>query len=151
VLQLGTPANLYGLLQDTGTQKMLFEQPSIPQLDSSSPPGSVPGIQLPNPPNFADVASLLNATGLFPDLSNTISLLTGGVEQLNSLKDGLQYSKSFVFPADKPPLTLLDIGVLRIELSYADETTRDPNTGKAGSPTTIDFNLDDAPVPPHHP
>jgi hypothetical protein len=150
VLQLGSPNNLYGLLQDTGTQKMLFEQPTIPQLDSSSPPGSTPGIQLPNPPNFADVASLLNATGLFPDLSNTISLVTGGLEQLNTLKDGLKYSKNFTFPNDKPPLTLLDIGVLRIALSYADETTRDKGTGKAGSPTQINFNLDPTAVAPAH-
>jgi len=150
VLQLGSPNNLYGLLQDTGTQKMLFEQPTIPQLDSSSPPGSTPGIQLPNPPNFADVASLLNATGLFPDLANTISLVTGGLEQLNTLKDGLQYSKNFTFPNDMPPLTLLDIGVLRIALSYADETTRDTGTGKAASPTQINFNLDPTAVAPAH-
>jgi hypothetical protein len=150
VLQLGNPNNLYGLLQDTGTQRMLFEQPTIPQFDSSSPPGSTPGIQLPSPPNFADVASLLNATGLFPDLSNTVSLATGGLEQLNTLKDGLQYSKNFTFPNDRQPLTLLDIGVLRIALSYADETSRDPGTGKAGSPTQINFNLDPTAVAPAH-
>ena len=71
VLQLDNPANLYGILQDTGTQKVLFELPTVPQFSLFSPPGSIPGIKLPNPPNFADVASLLNATGLFPDISST--------------------------------------------------------------------------------
>ena len=113
VLQLAKPDSILGFLQDTGTQKVLFEQPHIPIIDALSPAGSVPGIQLPNPPNFADVASLLNATGLFPDLSSTISLSTGATEQLNTLHDGLQYSKTYKFDKMKPPLTLLDLGVIK--------------------------------------
>jgi hypothetical protein len=150
VLQLGKPATVYSLMQDTGTQKMLFEQPVIPQLDAASPPGSTPGIQLPNPPNLADVASLLNATGLFPDLGNTISLVTGGVEKLANLNNGLQYSKTFTFPKNKPPLTLLDIGVLRIALSYADETLPRNGAGETPAPTTIQFKLDPTAVAPAH-
>ncbi len=149
ILQLDKPNNLYGILQDTGTQKILFEQPKIPLLGLGSPPGSKPGIQLPNPPNFADVASLLNATGLFPDLSSTISLLTGGVEQLNNLKDGLQYTKTFTFDANKAPLNLLDIGVLRVALSYCDES-QGRTGGAANAPTVLTYNLDPAAVAPAH-
>jgi hypothetical protein len=149
VLQLANPDTRYGLLQDTGTQKILFEQPTIPQLDASSPPGSVPGIQLPQPPNFADVASLLNATGLFPDIGNTISLITGGVEQLNTFKDGLQYSKAFTFDKTKPPLTLLDLGVIRVALSYCDESKGRPG-GVANAPTVLKFDLDPTAVTPAH-
>ena len=143
VLQLANPSNIYGILQDTGTQKILFEQPKIPLA------GATPGIQLPNPPNFADVASLLNATGLFPDLSSTISLFTGGVEQLNNMKDGLQYTKKFTFDPNKPPLTLLDIGVLQVALSYCDES-QGRTGGAANAPTVLTYNLDPTAVAPAH-
>ena len=78
MLQLATPHTLYGLLQDTGTQKTLFEQPTVKDL-TGAPPGSVPAIQLPAgvAPALADLGSLLGATGLFPDISKTISFLTG--------------------------------------------------------------------------
>jgi hypothetical protein len=142
VLQLAKPDNIYGILQDTGTQKILFEQPMIPLA------GATPGIQLPNPPNFADVASLLNATGLFPDLSSTITLFTGGVEQLNNMKDGLQYKKTFTFDVNKPPLPLLDIGVLQVALSYCDESQGRTGTGAAKAPTVLTYNLDPAAVAP---
>ncbi len=143
VLQLANPDNIYGILQDTGTQKILFEQPKIPLA------GATPGIQLPNPPNFADVASLLNATGLFPDLSSTISLFTGGIEQLKNMKDGLQYTKKFTFDANKPPLTLLDIGVLQVALSYCDES-QGRTGGAANAPTVLTYNLDPTAVAPAH-
>ena len=150
VLQLANPDSILGLLQDTGTQKILFEQPRIPIIDALSPAGSVPGIQLPNPPNFADVASLLNATGLFPDLSSTISLFTGVAEQLNTLQDGLQYSKKYPFDKRKPPLTLLDLGVIKVELSYCDESKGRDGTGAANAPTVLEFHLDPTAVAPAH-
>ena len=63
------PANLYGLLQDTGTQRTLFEQPTVKDL-TGAPPGSLPAIQLPSgvAPALADLGSLLGATGMFPDI-----------------------------------------------------------------------------------
>ena len=79
MLQLATPATVYGMLQDTGTQRILFEQPVIPDL-TGAPSGSAPSIQLPSnvAPVLADVASLLKATGLFPDLGSAISTLVSG-------------------------------------------------------------------------
>jgi hypothetical protein len=141
VLRLDSPANLYGILQDTGTQKLLFEQPSIPLLSAASPPGSVPGIQLPNPPNFADVASLLNSTGLFPDIGNTIALLGGPADQLKNAGDGLKYSKTVTFDPNKPALTLLDLGVLQVALSYCDESKGRSGTA-ANAPTKLNYTLD---------
>ena len=141
VLRLDNPATLYGILQDTGTQKLLFEQPTIPLLSAASPPGSVPGIQLPNPPNFADVASLLNSTGLFPDIGNTIALLGGPPDQLKNAADGLKYSKTVTFDPNKPALTLLDLGVLQVALSYCDESKGRSGT-TANAPTKLNYTLD---------
>jgi hypothetical protein len=144
VLRLDSPGTLYGILQDTGTQKLLFEQPKIPLLGTSSPPGSTPGIQLPNPPNFADVASLLNSTGLFPDIGNTIALLGGLPDQLQNAGDGLKYSKTVTFDPKKPALTLLDLGVLQVALSYCDASKGRDGAGNANAPTKLTYNLDPA-------
>jgi hypothetical protein len=144
VLRLDSPGTLYGILQDTGTQKLLFEQPKVPLLGPSSPPGSTPGIQLPNPPNFADVASLLNSTGLFPDIGNTIALLGGPPDQLQNAGDGLKYGKTVTFDPKKPALTLLDLGVLQVALSYCDESQGRDGSGNANAPTKLTYNLDPA-------
>ena len=144
VLQLATPNNLYGLLQDTGTQKTLFEQPTVKDL-TGSPPGSIPAIQLPAgvAPALADLGSLLGATGLFPDISKTISFLTGAIEQLKTIPQGLFYTKEIDFTGNETPSTLLDLGVLQIALIYAD--TGGGQTGSTwNKPTKISFNVDPA-------
>ena len=144
VLRLDNPNNLYGILQDTGTQKLLFEQPTVPILSAASPPGSTPGIQLPNPPNFADVASLLSATGLFPDISNTISLLSGAADHLQNVGDSLKYTKTVTFDPKKPAQVLLDLGVIQVALSYADESQGRDAGGNANAPTKLVYTLDPA-------
>ncbi len=156
LLQLNTPSTVYGLLQDTGTQKLLFEQPRIPVLSSSSPPGSVPGINLPNPPAFADIASLLNATGLFPDLSSSIPLvsysptgtpITAPMDQLQNVGDSLQYTKTISFDPKKPALTLLDLGVLSVSLAYSDVSQGRDGSGNATAPTQFTYTLNPAGTP----
>jgi hypothetical protein len=139
VLRLDNPDNFYGILQDTGTQKLLFEQPKIPLAGAATP-----GIQLPNPPNFADVASLLNSTGLFPDISNTIAMRDGAGDQLQNVGDSLKYSKTVPFDSKKPALTLLDLGVLQVALSYCDESKGRDGSGNANAPTKLTYNLDPA-------
>jgi hypothetical protein len=142
VLALDNPANLYGILQDTGTQKLLFEQPTIPLLGPGSPPGSTPGIALPNPPNFADVASLLNSTGLFPDIRNTIAMLGGPPNQLQNAGDSLKYSKTITFDPQKTALPLVDLGILQVALSYCDESQGRDGSGNAIAPTKLTYTLD---------
>jgi hypothetical protein len=144
VLRLDNPNNFYGILQDTGTQKLLFEQPTVPILGAASPPGSTPGIQLPNPPNFADVASLLSSTGLFPDISNTIALLGGAADHLQNVGDSLKYTKTVTFDPKKPAQVLLDLGVLQLALSYADESKGRDGGGNANAPTKLVYTLDPA-------
>lgn len=144
VLQLATPVNRYGLLQDTGTQKTLFEQPTIKDL-TGAPPGAVPGLQLPAgvAPALADLGSILGATGLFPDISKTISFLTGAIEQLKTIPEGLFYTKEIDFTGNETPTTLLDLGILNVNLIYAD--TGGGKTGNTwNKPTKISFNVDPA-------
>lgn len=146
MLQLATPATVYGMLQDTGTQRILFEQPVIPDL-TGTPSGSAPSIQLPSnvAPVLADVASLLKATGLFPDLGSAISTLVSGgpSEQLLTIPQGLQYSKTFPIPSSVQPTSLVGLQSLQVELVYqgVDVTTKAPTTV---TPATINFNLDPA-------
>jgi hypothetical protein len=143
ILQLNKPDSLYSFLQSTGTQKVLFEQPVIPQAGVTGAGGAAPGIQLPAPPNFADMGALLNATGLFPDIANALSLNTGGVEQIENLASGLKYKKVFTFPLDPSTpskakqQTLANlVGVFSLELAYADTTK---GTSK---PTVITLTID---------
>jgi hypothetical protein len=141
VARLATPQTLYGLLQDTGTQRVLFEQPIIKDLTGALP-GAVPAIQLPSglAPALADVGALLNATGLFPDIGKAISLVTGAIEELKTIPEGLHYTKTYNFSGSEPPTTLLDLGVLRVELFYKGKDSKTQTV----KPTSISFNLDPA-------
>jgi hypothetical protein len=134
VLQLTQPNNYYSLMHSTGTHKVLFESPQIPTT------ATTPGLQFPKPtgapktggvpinagsPNLGDLASILNSTGLFPDIANAISLITGAVEQINTISQGFDYSKTHTFDANEK-VTLIDLGVIKIELQYADTTKPTP-------------------------
>jgi hypothetical protein len=130
VLQVSQPDSLYSLLHSTGTNKVLFELPQIPTSAAISPPPAAPGLQFPqvpprpsvpnNPgsPNLADVASLLNATGLFPDISSVLSLIQGTMEQINTISQGFHYQKKYTFNPNQK-VQIVDIGVLRIDLQYS--------------------------------
>jgi hypothetical protein len=128
VLSLDHPNTIYSFLQSTGTQKVLFEQPKVPQAGvAGGGGGNAPGIQLPAPPNFGDMGALLNATGLFPDIANALSLNTGGVDQIENLANGLKYKKIFKYQLDPSTatgakqLSLADLsGVFALDLAYAD-------------------------------
>ncbi|MCB8882693.1 hypothetical protein ACELLULO517_20785 [Acidisoma cellulosilytica] len=144
LLRLANPASFYGLLQDTGTQKTLFEQPTVKDL-TGAPAGSQPSIQLPAgvAPALADLGSLLGATGLFPDIAKAISFLTGAIEQLQTIPQGLQYTKDIAFTGNEDPTTLIDLGVLQVALIYAD-TSKGQNGSTWKAPTEISFNIDPA-------
>lgn len=143
VLQLSTPDTFYSFLQATGTQKVLFEQPNVPQAGVTTGGGQAPGLQLPAAPSFGDMGSLLNATGIFPDIANALSLANGAVEQIENLADGLKYKKEYTYPLDPSTATgakqstLADLaGIFKLELAYAD-------TSKGTSkPTKITLIID---------
>lgn len=148
VLKLNNPDIIYSFLQSTGTQKVLFEQPNVPQAGVAGAGGQVPGIQLPAAPNFGDMGALLNATGLFPDIANAIALATGAVDQVENLASGLKYKKEFKYPLDPTTATgakqstLANLaGVFALELAYADTTK---GTAK---PTKITLTIDPTATP----
>jgi hypothetical protein len=127
ILQLSQPDTFYSLMHSTGTQKVLFETPQIPV------GAATPGLQFPKPgpakaggappnpgsPNLGDIASILNSTGLFPDIANAISLLQGALEQIDTIGQGFQYSKTLTFDPNQK-VTLVDLGIINIVLQYAD-------------------------------
>lgn len=89
------------------------------------------------------MGALLNATGLFPDIANALSLVTGAVEQIENLAGGLKYKKEYTYPLDPSTATgakqstLADLAdVFKLELAYAD-------TSKGTSkPTKITLIID---------
>ncbi|MGA8481803.1 MAG: hypothetical protein WB696_27880 [Chthoniobacterales bacterium] len=132
ILQLTQPNTFYSLMHSTGTHKVLFESPQIPTA------AAIPGLQFPKPnppgpskpgsvptnqgsPNLGDIASILNSTGLFPDIANALSLIQGAVEQINTVSQGFHYSKTHTFDPNQQA-TLVDLGVINITLQYADTT-----------------------------
>ncbi|HLI10047.1 MAG TPA: hypothetical protein VKY65_00480 [Alphaproteobacteria bacterium] len=132
VLQLTQPDAFYSLMHATGTHKVLFESPRIPtaaavpglQFPKPNPPGPPkPGAVAANPgsPNLGDLASILNSTGLFPDIANALSLIQGALEQINTISQGFHYSKTHGFDPNQR-VTLVDLGVINIALQYADTT-----------------------------
>ena len=101
-------------------------------------PGAVPANQ--GSPNLGDIASILNSTGLFSDIGDAISMLEGALEQINTIAQGFQYSKTYTFDANKQT-TLIDLGIINIVLQYADTT--DP----ALPPATLNYSVDSTASP----
>ena len=155
---LQQPDSYYSLLHATGTNKVLFEAPQIPAAAGPGP-GSVPGLQFPqlpsalpggvlNPgsPNLGDLAAILNSTGLFPGLSDALSLLTQNeLPQINTIPTGFKYAKSYTFPGDGSghpgTTTILDLGVITITLAYGDTTQSPPTLAQ------LDYTVDSSASP----
>jgi hypothetical protein len=157
ILQLSQPDNFYSLLHSTGTHKVLFELPQLPVSASVSPPPAAPGLQFPKPnppgppkpgavpvnpgsPNLGDLASILNSTGLFPDIASSLSLIQSAIEQINTISHGFKYSKNYPFDANQQ-VTLIDLGVLSIVLQYADTTQPTPVAA------ALDYSVDSSASP----
>jgi hypothetical protein len=114
------PAIGYGLLQDTGTQKVYFEQPSLPP--------NAPDVNFLQKPQLADASALLGAAGVFPDIG---SLIAAAEQTLKADASGLGYSSTGSLPAafDR---ALLTAGPVSILLRYRD-TNADGTAGAASS------------------
>jgi hypothetical protein len=128
---LDQPTVVYGLLQASGTQKTFFAGLSVEAPEPGEPP-LPPQYQLAEPPKLADIAALLNATGLFPDLGSAIDLRApNGVETLPVDQENITLERS-VTVQDEPRL-LMDLGAVKVELEYSD--------GK-NTPTVVDLKID---------
>jgi hypothetical protein len=160
VLQLTQPDKFYSLMHSTGTQKILFESPRIPVA------AATPGLQFPKPgpakaggapanagsPNLGDIASILNSTGLFPDIANAISLLAGAMEQIDTIGQGFKYSKTHTFDSNQK-VTLIDLGIINIALQYADTGTatlagaQQPPVAIGPPPAQLTYTVDSSASP----
>jgi hypothetical protein len=104
--RLGTPFTDYGLLQSTGTQKLFFPRAQVP-----------PGLaqyNFPIPSQLADVAALLNTTGIFPDLGQALQLPP---QPLSVSGTDLAATIPATF-ASVPDKTLMNIGPVQVLVSY---------------------------------
>ena len=135
ILNLADPSQLtvrYGLLQSTGTQKMFFARPQVPQA------GTVPSpvLRIPDAPHLADVGALLNATGLFPDLSAALAF--PAPQELGLAGEGNFRIAPPPFKITAPAKTLVDFNVVQLVLDYHD---------RDGNATTCTVTIDPAANP----
>jgi hypothetical protein len=156
---LQKPANLYSLIHATGSNKVLFEAPQIPAVAGAGG-AAAPGLQfpqIPNPlpggianpgsPNLGDLASILNSSGLFPELTSALSLLEQNeLPQIATIPDGISYTKSYTFPAvdaagNPTSTTIVDLGIIVITLAYGDTTQSPPTLA------TLEYQVDSTASP----
>jgi hypothetical protein len=104
-------ATQYGLLQATGTQRIFFRQPRAAKAS--------PQFDLGEPPHLADVVSLLNGTGAFPDLDKTLQF-NEPPPSIGAVGDTLTVQKREFSLAGLGPRTLLEIPPVKVMLAYAD-------------------------------
>jgi hypothetical protein len=128
---LDQPTVVYGLLQASGTQKTFFAGLSVEAPEPGEPP-LPPQYQLTGAPKLADIAALLNATGIFPDLGSAIALpaANGGGETLPIAQEDITFERS-VTVQDEPRM-LMDLGAVKVGLEYSD--------GK-NTPTVVDLKI----------
>ena len=111
------PTIVYGFLQATGTQKLFFPRPQVTDTDAS--------IKLPRVPKLADVASLFNAEGIFPNLGDAFDL--GTLQDLPVKNGELAFTQKFpIAKVGSQPRksVLMDLGGttgLRVLIRYAGE------------------------------
>src|SRR5262249_49009622 len=107
--RLASPARQYGLLQSTGTQKILFGRPRVVEGHTS--------IAIPDPPHLADAASLLNATGAFPGLADALPF-PAGAHSLEVKPQGLGIQKQDFSLNSMGIKTLVSIPPIELKIDY---------------------------------
>lgn len=113
-----TPIMIYGLLQSAGTQKLFLARPQAI--------GGVTQIKVPKPPNFADVAALFNAAGIFPNLGDAFDFDTLTGVDVNAGDIGFDKQFTVKKVGGKPRETLLmDLGVVQIVIRYGNESDQE--------------------------
>ncbi len=135
----GPMSRHYGILQSTGTQKVLFRQPNFRE-----------GVQELRsvPPDFSDAYRLINTKGIFPNVQDAVPLALGGfvtriIPEGYKLLDALDPEKVFTQALPKGPLRLINESYLKIYIEYA----KDPNPQSStplGGAGELSFGIDSA-------
>ena len=106
---LAAPAQLYGFIQGTGTQKAFFEHPTVAPASGGANP-----LNFVQPPRLADVGSLLGSAGILPDVGSLLDFKAFGGFQPAGDGFGGQTLQNDVTIPDK---TLLSLGVVQVVMS----------------------------------
>jgi hypothetical protein len=119
ILQLGdtaSPAKRYGLVQSLGAQKIFFARPRI---------GNDPKpINVPKPPQLADVGALLNSAGIFPGLAETFDFRTLNALAVNGGEIGFSEQFEIGSASALKRAVLADLGgpdAIQLVIEYHDE------------------------------
>jgi len=119
VVKLDAPKTVYGLVQATGTQKLLYEHPTVVA-------GSATPLQPQAKPQMADVGALLGISGLLPDLGSLLDL--GPFAGFAPSGDGLAM-QTIQKEIAIPQRTLIALGPVQVTLtSYLPPGNNPPPT-----------------------
>ena len=138
VRPLAPDSRNYGLLQTTGTQKVLFRQPSFQQ-----------GVDqlLGAAPDYADAYRLVNTKGIFPNVQDAVPLALGAfktrvIKEGYKLIDQANPAKIFEQLLPTGPLKLIDESFLKIYVEY--EFAKNDKNGTPARPGVLQFGFDSA-------
>ena len=129
----------FGILQSTGTQKVLFRMPhfrqGVKELRSA-------------PPDFADAYRLLNTKGIFPNVQDAVPLVLGNfvttiIPEGYKLVNTQNVTQPFTQALPKGPLRLIDESYLKIYIEYAQDPNPQSST-PAGGAGELAFGIDSA-------
>lgn len=122
IAQATTNSN-YGVVQSTGTQKLLFDQPHFTSNDKKLKSAET---------YFADAYKLLNSKGIFPNVANAVGL-TNAEKEIEILGEGLMrmadrdIKLSTVQPAGFQYAFVNEPGILKIYAEYSSTGGDDGN------------------------
>ena len=128
----------FGILQSTGTQKVLFRLPAfrlnLKELRSA-------------PPDFVDAYRLINTKGIFPNVQDAVPLLLGGfrtkiIEEGYKLIDEANPAKLFTQLMPEGPLQLVNESYLKIYIEY--KFAAHPQSNAVPGPSVLTLSLDSA-------
>jgi hypothetical protein len=125
------PRTEYGLVHDTGTQRLYFAHPRFEQIAVTSS-GACGRMRLPPNPHvqLADWGSLLNSDSAFPPPDSTCSVRLSEAEMPTFGVDGWHFHLRRPWP-DTRPVTLVDTGAAQVLL----------RRGEAAQPNAAPFDI----------
>lgn len=129
----------FGILQSTGTQKVLFRMPHFRQ-----------GVQelRSAPPDFSDAYRLINTKGIFPNVQDAVPLALGSfattiIPEGYKLVNTVNPLQPFTQALPKGPLRLINESYLKIYIEYAQDPNSQSNTPMGGA-GELAFGIDSA-------
>jgi hypothetical protein len=137
VVNLGAPATLYAIVQSTGTQKVLFEHPTISNV------GQTP-LTFVQTPKLADVGALLGSGGLLPNIASLLDFPSFG--GFTPAGDGL-HGQTLTVTTQLPDTTLIPVGPISVVLGTNLDPTMQPQLPALPQQSVITVVIDPTTTP----